>query len=348
MDNNGGKSAEDRQRETTSEIMREKVFAAYSDNPPKVTEESWRKYHSAWQDYYQKYYSDFYSKAAKDFVAKEKLKIELEKAEAEAVLREKVSKKASDEAREQKKTEKRRRKWTPILAGASVMLAILFLQYNRLIFAPIMAYISPGENPASGIEAVDPIVSNDKVSAESKLIIPKINVDVPVQFGIKLDEVNTAMRTGVAHYRVAGASAFPGEIGNTVITGHSAGDVYNNDPYKYIFSGLERLGQGDLIYVNYKSKRYTYRVTEMKTVEPTDVDQIIIETDKPILTLITCTPLGTSRYRLLVFAEQIAPDYKNAPSAEPTVVPEEIKEVMPANEDTFFSRICKWIIGKSE
>ena len=238
-----------------------------------------------------------------------------------------------------KKT-RRMRKFIPIFAGVAVVLVILFLQYNRLIFAPIMAYMSPGNVPASQIEALDPTITQT-VSADPRLIIPKLNVDVPVSFGIQVSEVMSAMNHGVAHYRIAGASAYPGEIGNLVITGHSAGDVYSSNPYKYIFSGLERLESGDLIYVNYNSVRYTYKVTKKEVVEPTNVRALIYDTDKPILTLVTCT----SRYRLLVTGEQISPSYEGAaesPTADITV-DEGIE--MPSNEPGFFEGIWNWLTG---
>ncbi len=372
---NGGQSnSDDLQRQAASVIARKKVIAAYSDAAqksyenhtdnasnlknekvnPLINSESWNRYHTAWQNYYQKYYSDYYSRAAQDYINRERLKDEREREEekeiivgkrnAEDKLRSFIRKKATDSA---KKT-RRHRKIIPILAGAFVALFILFLQYNRLIFAPIMAYVSPGNVPASEIESVDPTVTR-AISPDPKLIIPKLNVDVPVHFGITLSEVDNAMLNGVAHYRIAGADAFPGEIGNLVITGHSAGDVYNSNPYKFIFSGLERLENGDLIYVNYESVRYTYRVFDRKTVEPTDVAALIRDEAKPMLTLVTCTPLGTSRYRLLITAEQISPDYDTSSIAhEPSESTSEDTDeaVMPSNEPSFFEGIWKWLTGQ--
>jgi len=370
---NGGQSnSDDLQRQAASVIARKKVIAAYSDAAqksyenhtdnasnlkgekinPLINSESWNRYHTAWQNYYQKYYSDYYSRAAQDYINRERLKDEREKEEekeiivgkrtAEDKLRSFIRKKATDSA---KKT-RRHRKIIPILAGVFVALFILFLQYNRLIFAPIMAYVSPGNVPAAEIDSVDPTVTR-AVSPEPKLIIPKLNVDVPVHFGITLSEVDNAMLNGVAHYRIAGADAYPGEIGNLVITGHSAGDVYNSNPYKFIFSGLERLENGDLIYINYESVRYTYRVFDRKVVEPTDVAALIRDEAKPMLTLVTCTPLGTSRYRLLLTAEQISPDYDTDSIAhEPSETDVETTE-MPSNEPSFFEGIWNWLTGQN-
>jgi len=356
-----GQSQNELQRQAAAAIARRKVLAAYAknpaqtasvqtgklkDEPPKIDSESWKKYHTAWQDYYQKYYSNYYSNAARNYVEKERLKDARDKAAEEAIiaqtdtkLRHTLRKKALDSAKKSRPL----RKWIPLLVGVAVVITILFLQYNRLIFAPIMAYISPGDSPASEIESVDPTITAT-VSPDPKLIIPKLNINVPVHFGISLDEVMSAMNNGVAQYRIPGASAYPGEIGNLVITGHSAGDVYSSNQYKYIFSGLERLENGDLIYVNYKSTRYTYRVVRQEVVEPTNVQALVINAEKPMLTLVTCTPLGTSRYRLLVFAEQISPSTEDAQIAIDTPT-ETTKETLPDNEPTFFDRIWNWLTG---
>ncbi len=401
MDSNtGGQSSSDLQRQAAAALARKKVLAAYADSAkkaaransaneshmkdtpvdPKINSESWKKYHSAWQNYYQKYYSEYYSKAAKDYVAKERLKDAREKAEEEEILtsltrtsaklgkksdfslgtgtdaqanvddtaknndiKERLRRNIRKKATESAKKSRRKRHLIPILAGAGVVLLILFLQYNRLIFAPIMAYVSPGNAPASEIEAIDPTITQT-VSPEPRLIIPKINVDVPVHFNVALSDVMSAMNNGVAHYRIAGASAYPGEVGNTVITGHSAGDVYSSNPYKYIFSGLERLEDGDLIYLNYNSVRYTYRVTKKEVVEPTNVAALVVDTDKPILTLVTCTPLGTSRYRLLVTAEQISPTTETASEAEQLTGTTD-SQALPSNEPSFFEGIWNWLTG---
>lgn len=398
-----GQSSSDMQRQTAASIARKKVLEAYAsaakkqaglneDGQPnkmkneasatRINSESWKRYHTAWQDYYQKYYSQYYSNAAREYIAKEHMKSIRAQAEEEEILsgalsrargkntkngnmilqnsematiaandprddnlRQRIRRKATDNARKSRKY----RKLIPIFAGVAVALTILFLQYNRLIFAPIMAYVSPGNAPAQEIEALDPTVTRT-ISADPKLLIPKLNIDVPINFGVALEDVMEAMNHGVAHYRINGASAYPGEIGNFIITGHSAGDVYSSNPYKYIFSGLERLEEGDLIYVNYNSVRYTYRVTKKEVVEPTNVGALVVQTDKPIITLVTCTPLGTSRYRLLVTGEQISPSTDGNKKQQTTVpdVQVDTNETteLPSNEPSFFERIWNFLTGQ--
>lgn len=88
-------------------------------------------------------------------------------------------------------------------------------------------------------------------------------------------------------------------------------------------------------------------MTGSTVVEPTDVSALVYATDKPILTLITCTPLGTSRYRLLISAEQISPAYSNENIADPTTPtePNPSNDTMPANEPSFFENLWNSIFG---
>ena len=336
----------------------------------------WQKYHSDWQNYYQKYYSEYYAKAAQKYLETEKSKLSAQTAstnayltqdsiarteasakQVEVSLRERIREKANSSF----KLSKRHKQFVPIFAGVFSVLFVLFLQYNRLIFAPIMAYIAPGNTKDTGITAIDPTVS-EAPTADPRLLIPKLNVDVPVFFNISNDTatINNAMNHGVAQFKIPGADAMPGQIGNLVISGHSAGDIYSNNQYKFIFSGLERLVDGDLIYVNYNSVRYTYKVYKRETVEPTNVAALVYKVDKPILTLITCTPLGSDRYRLLVMAEQINPSYEqketteianhetgtedngNAENKTPS------SSIMPANERSFFDRVWRWLTNQKD
>ncbi len=303
---------------------------------------NWEQYHSAWQQYYQKYYSDYYAQAAQNYLETEKLKSE---------------RLATGKAHRSR----HRRKLIPLAIVATIVLGILFLQYNRLIFAPIVAYVSPDTGSvATSIEPVDPTVSGE-VSPEPRLIIPKLNIDVPVNFDVHYNDIMEAMNHGVARFSISGADALPGQVGNLAISGHSAGDIYSSNPYKFIFSGLERMNAGDLIYINYNSVRYTYQVTKSEVVDPSNVQALIYATDKPMLTLITCTPLGTSKYRLLLSAEQISPSYDGTPSGDgdgnegtgdtdgsgqqPTEEPKNDNLNMPANSPSFFEQIWQNIFG---
>ncbi|NCU38834.1 sortase, partial [Candidatus Saccharibacteria bacterium] len=220
-----------------------------------------------------------------------------------------------------------------------VMMVFLVLQYNRVIFGYAQAYISPGAIAPDNI-IVDPD-QTVAVSSEPRLIIPKINRDVPVIYENTMgrnqqethDKQMAAMEKGVAWFGIDGADSLPGQKGNVVLSGHSSNDWFDYGDLKFVFATLDRLTKDDVIYLNYEGTRYTYQVTGKTVVLPTELSALQLGDSKPMLTLITCTPLGTSEKRLLVFAEQISPDpgtAKSAPSTAPSNTPVEIPGVEPS------------------
>ncbi len=314
----------------------------------------WKQYHSAWQDYYQQYYERYYmgqvyhARKALEERAKEAVKStpQIEPAtapeEPEILTRDEAlydlrSRLLSNVRKSAGKVRKSRH-FVPITAAVVVILIFLFLQFNSILIANVQAYISPGDvDPANII--INPS-ADLAVSADPKLIIPKINVDVPVIWDTTPDYNSqmAAMQKGVAWFGIPGANSHPGQVGNTVLSGHSSNDWLDQGSYKFIFARLDHLVAGDSIYVNYQSKRYTYTVTSSKVVAPTDVSSLVYQTNKPILTLITCTPLGTSLNRLLVTAQQVSPDPSNA-SAAPASGSNSAPTVIPGNAPTFFQRL---------
>lgn len=276
----------------------------------------WREYHTAWQNYYQKYYEGYYThhleKAKKELGAQTQ-NIDAETAKQEALfdLRQQIMHKI----RQNGKKVRSSRHFVPILSGIIAVIIFAFLQYNQIIIGNVVAFVSPGT-----IDSQNIIINPDEevtVGADPLLIIPKINVKVPVKYDIGSDYASqmAAMTVGVAHFAIPGASSHPGQVGNTVLSGHSSNDLFDGGDYKFIFAQLDRLETGDTIYANYNSKRYTYLVTRKEVVKPTEISKVVVETNKPMLTLVTCTPLGTSTNRLLVFAEQISPDPASATNA---------------------------------
>ncbi len=376
-----------RQQQTVTELARKKLLDAYKTTQgqeykeptkvspaPKATSQDWQKYHSAWQNYYQKYYGEYYGKAAREYVVREKMKMERDQLERERkekqaaytppiapVISEEESeevqndfrKKIRRKAEERASKLKRSRHFIPLIIGGVILLLGICFQYNQVIASHIVAYMSPGNSEVSEITAIDPTLSI-KTHKKPYLMIPKLNIEVPVIFGSKNDvnSMNIAMDNGVANFVVPGAAAKPGEIGNFVISGHSAGNIYQQSNYKFIFSGLTRMKEGDLVYMDYNNTRYTYKITGTKTVKPTDVASLRkIAKDnegKPMITLITCVPLGTSRERLLVYGEQISPSYNGAVTPNPEEETEDDgKAEMPANHDSPLEGFWKWLTGQS-
>ncbi len=326
---------------------------------PQPKEDQWKTYHSAWQNYYQKYYEAFYShqqngqaqqatgSAAGQSGAKAHLPEhtdldatteDLSRDQALFELRQKLL----GNVRQRAKKVRQSRHFVPLIAALVVMLIFVFLQYNRVLIASVNAYVSPGSiDPQNIVIAPN---GKEEVSPDPRLVIPKINVDVPVVYGVGYDHASQmkAMEKGVAHFGIPGANSRPGEVGNTVLSGHSSNDLFDTGDYKFIFAQLEKLVVGDTIYANYEGKRYTYVVTNTEVVKPAEVNKLIYPTDKPVLTLITCTPLGTALNRLLVTAEQISPDPNKAaaaPEGSGHEATDEAESAMPGNSPTLLERL---------
>jgi sortase A len=305
--------------------------------------DQWKEYHTAWQTYYQKYYEQYYTKQHKqpEYFNKGNTKTEApapsEVSQDEALfeLRQKLLGKVRKSAGSIRKS----RHFVPIIAATLVVLLFVFVQFNRTFIAGVQAYISPGAIDPQNI-VIDP-AADLQVSPEPRLIIPKINVDVPVVYDVSPDQASQleAMEKGVAHFPIPGANSKPGQVGNTVLSGHSSNDIFDQGDYKFIFAQLEKLQVGDTLYANYEGTRYTYVITKKEVVRPTEVQKLVYPTDKPVMTLITCTPLGTAIDRLLVTAEQVSPDPLDADEAPSGSGTETVDAVIPGNSPTFVERL---------
>jgi sortase A len=317
------------------------AYARTHEAHPQPQAEQWKAYHTAWQNYYQQYYEAYYAHQSAQQVQQapqqqaqtapsseqpaptqaegyfshrtdlEETTEDLSKDQALFELRQKLLGKVRTQATKIRGS----KHFVPIAASLAVILIFVFLQYNRVFIASVNAYVSPGSIDPQNI-VIDP-AAEISVGEDPRLVIPKINVDVPVLYDVGNDYNSQmdAMEKGVAHFAIPGAKSHPGEIGNTVISGHSSNDLFDPGEYKFIFAQLEKMAIGDTVYANYEGKRFTYVVTKKEVVKPTQVSKLVYPTNKPVLTLITCTPLGTSLNRLLVTAEQVSPDPAAAAAA---------------------------------
>jgi len=332
---------------------------------PSIEANDWSQYHTAWQNYYQKYYEGYYvhhlnkvrqaqvenikenpsprrptsirKRPTPTSQAQPQSKSDKTFSTDEAIfdMRQELIGKVQNSAKKIRKS----RHFIPIISGLVVMLIFAFLQYNSFIVSNVMAYVSPGD-----IDHQNTVIhpnANVSVGPQPLLIIPRINVDVPVYYDIPntYDSLMAAMAKGVAQFAIPGASSHPGQIGNTVISGHSSNDLFDTGDYKFIFAQLDKLNIGDTIYANYHSVRYTYTVTKTQVVSPNDVSVLVYPTSKPILTLLTCTPEGTSLNRLLVTSEQVSPNPSQSSAAPIASSSKSTVNTMPGNSPSFLERL---------
>jgi LPXTG-site transpeptidase (sortase) family protein len=138
---------------------------------------------------------------------------------------------------------------------------------------------------------------------DNTLLISSIDVRAPIIWDIPLDEALNGLQRGVVHAR---ESYLPGEAGRTFIVGHSSGYWWLKNPWTKIFSLLDHVNDGDLVFLKLDGQTYAYRVTHREVVSPKNVDVIRDEQlDHNQLALMTCTPVGTSLNRLVLYAEPV-------------------------------------------
>ena len=127
------------------------------------------------------------------------------------------------------------------------------------------------------------------------LSIPAINLEMPIYLGATYEH----MATGAAHLSQT-SLPIGGENTNCVIAGHRG---WNGAPF---FLNLDKIVVGDEITVTNLWETLTYRVCEIRIIEPNDIDQILIQPGRDMLTLFTCHPYASGgRYRLVIYAERI-------------------------------------------
>lgn len=110
------------------------------------------------------------------------------------------------------------------------------------------------------------------------LEIPKIN------FNKGFTSLDSPYNSVNKNIEVVKKSSYPDkEKGNFILAAHSG------NSYLAYFRNLYQLTIGDKAYVNYKNKKYTYKIVNIYEQEKTGKIAIYRDLDKSTLTLITCT-----------------------------------------------------------
>ena len=225
--------------------------------------------------------------------------------------------------------------------GVVVVIIFLFGFFNEVLIAP---FIQP-----SRVAAATPlIVTSTSVAPTNtpEVIIPKINVEIPVDYNETSTDENTIendLENGVVHYPT---TVMPGQMGNTAFFGHSSNNIFNKGKYKFAFVLLHTLVTGDTFYLTYSGKVYVYKVISRAIVDPSDISVLGTVTGQTATaTLITCDPPGTSLHRLVVVGQQISPDPSG--NATPVVTTAaSAPTVLPGNGPTLWSRFVRTVFGK--
>lgn len=135
------------------------------------------------------------------------------------------------------------------------------------------------------------------------IVIPKINAVSPIIPNVDASD-ETAYRAALKHgVALAKGFAKPDQKGIMYLFAHSSDYPWNITRDNTAFFRLNELKNGDMVNIKYNGAEYHYKVDEIKTVWPTDI-QAVTKT-KHKLVLQTCTPIGTDWQRLLVYADPV-------------------------------------------
>lgn len=164
-----------------------------------------------------------------------------------------------------------------------------------------------------------------------QLIIPTLEVNITV-FQAWVSRRTWEFRVFTEEAGHLQYTSYPGEGRNVVIGAHYELADFSPGPFFH----LDRLAEGDLIFVYFMGRPYTYQVIHTGLVPPTDIT-IIQPTTFEALTLLTCyhysprAEIYTSRYivravgvpnpdplpDLLAVGQQVTPPPILTPAAEP-------------------------------
>lgn len=125
------------------------------------------------------------------------------------------------------------------------------------------------------------------------LTIPRINTKFPVYAGIS----EKVLQKGVGHL---GGSSLP--IGG--LNTHSVLTAHRGLPENKLFTDLDKMQLDDLFFIETIAGQLAYKVIEIQVIEPTVIEELSIQKNRDLVTLLTCTPYMINSHRLIVLGER--------------------------------------------
>lgn len=142
--------------------------------------------------------------------------------------------------------------------------------------------------------------SHQEFEKENEIKIPKIEISAPLIFVADENDVSKALDRGVVHFP---DSVLPGEIGQTIILGHSAPPNWPKIKYDWVFSRINELEKGDEILIYFNNQKYSYLVINKTFLEKEEkIPENNLTDFQNMLVLISCWPPGKDIKRIAVEA----------------------------------------------
>lgn len=163
--------------------------------------------------------------------------------------------------------------------------------YNQEIYANRQSeLVDEASYQATVIDLSEYGVAEEAVGVIS---IPKIDVEMALYLGCTTEH----MAMGFA--QLSQTSMPVGGIDtNCVVAGHRG---HQGAPYMRYADQLEI---GDSVFLQNFWAVLEYRVVDIQVIAPNEIDKILIQPGRDLLTLFTCTPYGVGTHRLLITCER--------------------------------------------
>ena len=127
------------------------------------------------------------------------------------------------------------------------------------------------------------------------LSIPVMDIMLPVLIGATKENMNGgAVRLSQTSLPIGGENT------NTVMAAHRGYAT------AAMFRDIEILSEGDLIFFTNFFETLEYKVVETRVIVPSDIDAVLIQEGRDLITLITCHPFRFNYQRYLVYAERVS------------------------------------------
>lgn len=130
------------------------------------------------------------------------------------------------------------------------------------------------------------------------LRVPKMsNLEMPIFLGASRNNMAMgATQLGETSMPIGGNNT------NCVLAGHRG---WSGARY---FLDIEQMALGDMVYIENFWETLSYKVTDIQVIHPDDIEKILIQEGRDMVTLITCHPYWASTYRYAVFCERVYED----------------------------------------
>lgn len=127
------------------------------------------------------------------------------------------------------------------------------------------------------------------------LTIPKVDLELPIYLGATAEHLASgAAQLSQTSMPIGGTNT------NCVLAGHRGwyGALF--------FRHIELLEVGDEVTIQNLWETLTYQVVEIKVIEPNEIEEILVQPGRDMVTLLTCHPYGSGgRYRYVVYCERV-------------------------------------------